>query len=140
MASVRREILIDARPDDVWAAVADFANPHVRLVPGFVVDCHLDGDARVVTFAGGAVAREALVDSDGEQRRLVWSVTDSGLGFSHHNASAQVFAGPGGGTRFVWIADVLPHEVAAPVGQLMDRGMQAIKRTLEAAAVVRDPR
>jgi hypothetical protein len=132
MASVRREILIEARPDDVWAAVADFANPHVRLVPGFVVDSRLDGDERVVTFFNGAVAREALVDSDGAQRRLVYSVTESRFGFAHHNASAQVFAENGGGaTRFVWIADVLPHEAAEPVGQLMDRGIEVIKRTLE---------
>jgi carbon monoxide dehydrogenase subunit G len=131
MASVHREILIDARPDDVWAALADFANPHVRLVPGFVVDSRPDGDERVVTFFTGAVAREVLVASDDEQRRLAYSVTDSGLGFAHHNASAQVFADNGGATRFVWITDVLPHEAAEPVGQLMDRGIEVIKRTLE---------
>jgi hypothetical protein len=131
MASVRREILIKARPDDVWAAVADFANPHVRLVPGFVVDSRLDGDERVVTFFNGAVAREALVDSDDAQRRLAYSVTESQLGFAHHNASAQVFAENGDATRFVWIADVLPHGAAEPVGQLMDRGIEVIKHTLE---------
>lgn len=131
MASVRREILIEARPDDVWAAVADFGAPHQRLVPGFVVESRLDGDDRIVTFFNGAVAREAFVDRDDEQRRLVWSVTESRLGLTHHNASAQVFAEPGGGTRFVWIADVLPHEAATPVGQMMDRGIEVLKHTLE---------
>jgi hypothetical protein len=47
MASVRKEILIDAR---------------------------LDGDDRVVTFFNGAVVRELLVDLDDDARRLVWSV------------------------------------------------------------------
>lgn len=131
MASVRREILIKARPEDVWAAVADFGAPHQRLVPGFVVECRLDGSDRIVTFFNGAVARETFVDSDDELRRLVWSVTESRLGLTHHNASAQVFAEPGGGTRFVWIADVLPHEAAAPVGQMMDRGVEVLKHTLE---------
>lgn len=134
MASVRREILIKARPDDVWAALADFGAPHERLVPGFVTESHLDGDDRIVTFFNGAVAREALVDSDDGQRRLVWAVTESRLGLSHHNASAQVFPEPGGATRFVWIADVLPHEAAAPIGQMMDRGIEVIKHTLEAPA------
>lgn len=134
MASVRRETFIKARPEDVWAAVADFGAVHERLVPGFVVECRLDGDDRVVTFFNGAVAREALVDSNDEQRRLVWSVTGSRLGLSHHNASAQVFDEPGGGTRFVWIADVLPHEAAGPVGQMMDRGIEVLKRTLESRA------
>jgi uncharacterized protein YndB with AHSA1/START domain len=123
--------LIDAPPEDVWAAVADFGAPHQRLVPGFVVDCRLDGYDRIVTFFNGAVAREAFVDSDGEQRRLVWSVTESRLGLTHHNASAQVFDEPGGATRFVWIADVLPHEAATPVGQMMDRGIAVLKHTLE---------
>jgi hypothetical protein len=103
-------------------------------VPGFVADCRLDGDDRIVTFFNGAVAREAFVDSDDAQRRLVWSVTESRLGLTHHNASAQVFDGPDGTTRFVWTADVLPHEMAAPVGQLMDRGIQVVKQTLEASA------
>lgn len=130
MASVRREILIEAPPEDVWAAVADFGAPHQRLVPGFVVETRLDGDDRIVTFFNGAVAREALVDSDDEQRRLVWSVTQSGLGLTHHNASAQVFDEPGGATRFVWITDVLPHEAATPIGQMMDRGIEVLRQTL----------
>jgi uncharacterized protein YndB with AHSA1/START domain len=137
VASVRREILIEARPEDVWAAVADFGALHRRLVPGFVVDCRLDGDHRIVTFFNGAVAREAFVDGDDQQRRLVWSVTDSGLGLTHHNASAQVFAEAGGTTRFVWVTDVLPHEAAAPVGRMMDRGIEVLKHTLEHPAHTR---
>jgi hypothetical protein len=71
MASVRKEILIDARPDDVWAALRDWAAPHERLVPGFVVDARLDGEDRIVTFFNGAVVRELLVDLDDDARRLV---------------------------------------------------------------------
>jgi hypothetical protein len=44
MASIRKEILIESRPEDVWAAVRDFGAVHERLVPGFVVDCRLEGD------------------------------------------------------------------------------------------------
>jgi Polyketide cyclase / dehydrase and lipid transport len=134
MASVRKEILINAHPDDVWAAVAAFDAPHQRLVPGFVVECRLDGGDRIVTFFNGAEARETLVDSDDDQRRLVWSVTQSRLGLTHHNASAQVFEEQHGETRFVWITDVLPHEAALPIGQMMDRGIEVIKQTLESGA------
>jgi hypothetical protein len=133
MASIRREILIDARPEDVWSAVRDFGAVHERLVPGFLLAAELDGDARVVTFFNGAVARELLVDSDDEARRLVWSVVDGPMGMTHHNASAQVFPDGGERTRFVWIADVLPNEVAGRVGDLMDRGIQTVKQTLESA-------
>ena len=61
MASIRKEISIDVRPEDAWAALRDFAAVHERLVPGFVTDARMDGDdARIVTFFNGAVARETL--------------------------------------------------------------------------------
>lgn len=131
MASIRTEILINARPEDVWEAIRDFGAVHRRLVPGFVVDAQLEGDARVVTFFNGAVAREVLVDLDDEHRRLVWTVVESPLGYRHHNASAQVFADGEHRTRFVWITDVLPNEVADRVRQLMERGTAVVKQTLE---------
>ena len=62
MASIHKDIPIDAAPDDVWAAVRDFGAVHKRLAPGFVIDARLEGDARIVTFANGTVARELLVD------------------------------------------------------------------------------
>ena len=36
MASIHKDIPIDAPPDDVWDAVRDFGALHTRLVPGFV--------------------------------------------------------------------------------------------------------
>ena len=133
MASIRKEILIDASPEEVWAAVRDWGALHVRLVPGFVVDTRLDGDDRIVTFFNGAVVRELLVDLDDDARRLVWSVTDGP--YSHHNGSTQVFAADGGGARFVWIADLLPNDLADYTAELMERGTRVAKETLEAASV-----
>jgi carbon monoxide dehydrogenase subunit G len=135
MASVYKEISIDAHPDEVWAALRDFGAVHERLVPGFVVDSRLDGvDARIVTFFNGAVAREVLVGADDELRRLAYSVVEGPLGSTHHNASAQVFDDDGGGSRFVWITDVLPDMGAGLVDGLMEQGIAVIKQTLESAA------
>ena len=50
---------------------------------------------------------------------------------THHNASAQVFADGANRTRFVWIADLLPDEMAPGVAAMMDQGLAAITRTLE---------
>jgi hypothetical protein len=50
---------------------------------------------------------------------------------THHNASAQVFPDGEGRCRFVWIADLLPHEAAPGVAGMMDQGLAVIKRTLE---------
>jgi Polyketide cyclase / dehydrase and lipid transport len=129
MASVRKEILIDAHPDDVWAALRDWGAVHQRLVPGFATDARLDGDDRIVTFFTGAVVREVLIDLDDDARRLVWSVVDGP--YSHHNGAAQVFADDGR-TRFVWVADFLPDELADRTDGLMERGIGVIKETMEA--------
>src|SRR5205085_10065364 len=101
MASIHKEIIIDARPEEVWDALRDFGALHTRLVPGFVTDTKLDGDARIVTFANGTVAREVLVDSDYGKRRLVYAIKSDRL--TQHSASAQVFAEGDGRSRLVWI-------------------------------------
>jgi len=75
------------------------------------------------------VARELIIDIDDENQRLVWSVV--GTRMTHHNASAQVFADGEGRTRFVWIADFLPHELAPHIDALMERGTAVVKATLE---------
>ena len=131
MASIHREIEVGARAEDIWAAVRDVGAIHTRLAPNFVLDTRLDGDARIVTFANGLVARELIVDVDDARRRLVWSVV--GGRPTHHNASLQVFAADGGQSRVVWIADLLPHELAGPIGTMIDAGMADMKRTLEKA-------
>jgi uncharacterized protein YndB with AHSA1/START domain len=100
MASITKQVVIDAPPEAVWEALRDFGAVHERLAPGFVVDARIDGDARVVTFFNGAVARELLVDIDDDARRLVYSVVDSPLNATHDNSSAQVVTDPGG-SRFV---------------------------------------
>jgi hypothetical protein len=47
MASIRKEIAIDARPEDAWAALRDWGALHERLARGFVVDTRLDGEDRI---------------------------------------------------------------------------------------------
>jgi hypothetical protein len=89
MASIRKEIVIQAPAETVWAAVRDVGAVHERLAPGFVVDTRLEDGARVVTFGNGQVARELIVDVDDEARRLAWAVVGTRL--THHNASLQVF-------------------------------------------------
>ena len=110
MASIHKEILIDAPPENVWDAIRDVGAIHRRLAPGFVVDTKLEGDARIVTFGNGMVVRELIVDIDDTARRLVWSVVGGPM--THHNASLQVFADADGRSRVVWIADLLPNDLA----------------------------
>ena len=133
MASIRKEISIAARPEDVWDALRDWPAVHERLAPGFVTQTRMDGEDRIVTFFNGAVAREVLVDLDDDARRLVWAVV--GDPFTHYNGAAQVLAQREDLTRFVWVTDLLPSEAAARVDEMMERGIGRIKKTLEAQAV-----
>src|SRR5215468_9092917 len=131
MASIRKEMLLHAAPETVWSAIRDVGSVHRRLAPTFVADCRLEdaGGARVVTFANGLVARELIVDIDDGARRLVWAVV--GGRPTHHNASLQVFAEASGRSRIVWIADLLPGDLALPIGGMMEQGMGAMQQAFE---------
>src|ERR1700719_1067820 len=128
MASIHKEIAIDAHPDDVWAAVRDFGAVHQRLAPGFVIDARLEGDARIVTFHNGTVAREVLVDCDDARRRLVYAVISERV--THYSASVQVAADGEANSRLSWIVDLLPHEMADYVDGQMDQAALAMQRAL----------
>jgi hypothetical protein len=128
MASVRKDIPIDAHPDDVWDAVRDFGAVHRRLAPGFVTDAQLDGDARVVTFANGTVARELLVDCDDARRRLVYAIV--GERVKHYSASILVTADGEARSRMIWLVDVLPNEIATYIDGQMEQGVIAMQKTL----------
>jgi len=131
MASIRKEMEIDRSKEFVWDAIRDVGAIHKRLVPGFVVDCKLEGDSRIVTFANGMVARELIVDVDDKTCRHSWSARGEPL--THHNASIQVFSRGDDKCRVVWIADLMPNEAAETVGEMIQRGLDTMKRTLESS-------
>ena len=133
MASIRRQIVIDASPAQVWDALRDWSALHERLVPGFAVSTEVDGRDRVVTFFNGTVYRERIIEVDERSRRLVWSIVDGP--YQHHNASAQALEAAGGRTSFVWIADFLPDEAAARTRGSMEQALGIIKRTFETADI-----
>ena len=131
MATIVREFRLDAAPERVWDAVRDVGALHTRLVPGFVVDTVIEGEARRVTFGNGLVARERIIDVDDARRRIAWSVVDSDR-LEHHNASLQLFA-DAAGTRAVWIADVLPHAAAPAIEAMIGEAVAAMQRRFEGA-------
>jgi hypothetical protein len=129
MASIHKEVIVDAPPNHVWDAFRDIGAIHTRLAKGFVLDTRLDGDSRLVTFHGNTVVRERIIDVDDHARRLAYSVVEWRA--THHSASFQVFADGDGRSRIVWIADLLPNDLAEMVDGMMEQGCAAMKRTLE---------
>lgn len=132
MATIRKEIRIEAKPEQVWDAVRDVGAVHRRFVPGYTVDTRLDGDYRILTFANGAVVRELIVAVDDEARRMAYAVVEGRMPLVHHHASFQVFAENDSRSRLVWITDFLPHELAAEIRMRVERGAEVMKQTIEA--------
>ena len=133
MASIHKEIVIEVPPEHVWAAVRDVGAVHQLLTPGILVDTHLEGDERVITFARGAVVRELIVTLDDEARRLAYAVIEGSKRTTYHHASMQVFAGDEGGSRLVWITDFLPHDQAVSIAAIVERGAEVMKQTIESS-------
>ena len=131
MATLHKEIHIEARPEAIWDAARDLGALHRRLVPGFVVDTQLEGNARIVTFGNGMVVRELIISVDDQRRRLAW--TAIGGRTTHYNAVLEVLA-DGSGTRVVWTTDLLPDEMAEPVAAMQENGLAAMKKTFERRA------
>jgi hypothetical protein len=92
------------------------------------VDAHLDGEARIVTFANGTMARELLVDCDDARRRLVYAAV--GERVQHYNASMQVQADGETRSRLIWIVDLLPNEIAPYIDAQMDQAALAMQKAL----------
>lgn len=132
MASIRKEIRINAPASQIWDALKDVGALHTRLVPGFVTDTRMEGSTRVVTFGNGMIVREEIVSVDPLHKRVAWAVV--GEQFRHYNGAAWVEEDPKGGSRFFWMTDLLPDDLAPPVEQMMTAGIETVKRTLEASA------
>jgi hypothetical protein len=132
VATIIRDVTIDTDPATAWDALKDFGALHERLARGFITECQMvTGDTRRITFFNGAVAREQLIGVDDNARRLAYSIIESSLNMTHHNASAQIAADGTGRTRFLWTVDVLPDAVADPINVMMTAGLEAVKETLE---------
>lgn len=129
MASIQKEFLVEAPSDKVWDAVRDFDAGDTRLATGFVTASKKDGDARIVTFANGTIAREVLVDCDDARRRLVYAIKNERI--TQHSASVQIFDKIEDRCRFVWTVDVLPNSIAPYIDSQMDLAVTAMKAKLD---------
>jgi len=131
MVSIRKEFEVKVPACAAWSALRDFHAVHERLAPGFVTHCQPDGEARIVTFANGAKAREMLVDADDARRRLVYAISNEKL--VHYNAAIEVIALGADRCRLSWTVDLLPHSVAGYIDGQMEAAAAVMRATLESA-------
>ena len=130
MATIRKEMELAVPAALAWDALRDIGAVAERLAPGFVRECRLDGEARLITFANGLRVLERIVAVDDGARRLAYSAISERL--ENHHASFQVLDDGPAGCRVLWIADVLPHAAGKMVGAMMEEGAAVMKKTLEA--------
>lgn len=72
MASIRKETVVEVPAGKAWDALRDVGEVGRRLAPGFVRECRMEGEARLITFGNGLQARELIVDVDEAARRLAY--------------------------------------------------------------------
>ena len=128
MATLRKEIPVAAGAAPVWQRLRDFAQVHTKVAPGFLTDLKMDNGDRIVTFFNGLVARERLVTLDDKACRLVYAVVEGRA--SHYNAAVQ--SSPRATAGVVWTIDLLPDELAAAIGGMMDEAAKVMRTTLAA--------
>jgi uncharacterized protein YndB with AHSA1/START domain len=139
MATVAVEVTTDAPPSAVWDAIRDIGALHTRLVPGFAIATELVPGGRRVSFANGLVVVEPIVSMNDHLRRLVWTAQGGSSEITHYNAAVQVYPREIGGTRVVWMADVLPHEAAEQIATMMKAGASAMTGALARLAADAGP-
>jgi len=128
MASVKKDIPVSAPAAEVWEAIADFYRVHERVAPGFVTGLVAEDGVRVLTFSNGSVAREVLVDSDPERRRLVYTIPSPNM--TAHMATVQVFEDGDDSSRVVWITDLLPHTLADYIDGQMSLAVPLMQKAM----------
>ena len=128
MATIYREFNVNIPAAQAWAAIKDVGAVHTRLAKGFVKDVALEDNIRTVTFANGFTVKEQIIAIDADHKRLAY--TSVGGRASHHNAYFQVFEVDYNSCRIAWVTDLLPEEVAGTIEAMVDKGIEAIKQTL----------
>jgi hypothetical protein len=131
MASIRKEIVIEAGVEPAWGALRRVGEAHVMFAP-VLSGASIQGDVRTVQFANGPAVRERILHVDDERHRVAYTALDAS-GLTFHHASMQVDAAGPGRCTFVWITDFLPAEAATALQPLIDHGAAAFKRNIERA-------
>jgi carbon monoxide dehydrogenase subunit G len=131
MVMITSETNLDVSAERAWALLRD-PGAAAKAFPGVLVASRLDGDIRTVTFAGGSVVRERVLDIDEAQRQVAYAVVEGG--FSRHSAFMQIIADGPHRSRFVWVSDFLPDELEPLVCPLVEQGTAAFRRVAETEA------
>lgn len=127
MATVRREVRINAPADEVWALLGDPA-AIPKWFPG-IVDATVDGTTRVITTASGLPIPEEIVTLDPLLRRFQYRVQLPVV--RSHLGTIDVFD-LGDGTSLVsYGTDAEPDTFALVIGGATGPALEQLRALLE---------
>ena len=127
MATVKKEVHIERPPDAVWAVVGDLGS--LSWVPG-ITKSTLEGDTRTCSLEGDGALTEKILLVDAAARRYEYTITESPMPISSHQASMEVVP-DGTGSRLIWATEVEPDDLAPIFDSVAEGGAQALKKQLE---------
>jgi carbon monoxide dehydrogenase subunit G len=137
MASIKKEITINAAPDKIWEIAGVFETIHewhpaaesVEMVEGE------EEPRRLITLADGSIVDERLVSLDDVKCSQTYTILESPIPLTNYFATISVQP-EGTGSRVTWSAnyDPNPGEDAACVeivSGIFESGLEALKQQLE---------
>lgn len=127
MGSVRREVIIDRSPDDVWAVVGDPTNLDTWF-PG-IVECTVDGTTRMITTNSGLPLPEEIITIDPIARRFQYRVTTAMI--QNHLGTIDVFALDDGRSLVAYSTNCEPDSLALMIGGGTGAALLELRRQLE---------
>jgi hypothetical protein len=127
VGTIRREVIIDRPPDDVWALIGDPA-AIAGWFPG-MVDAKVEGSSRVITAESGIPLPEEIVTNDPILRRFQYRVV--GPMMRHHLGTVDVFDLHDGRSLVSYSTDADPDPVALVIGGATGAALHELKRQLE---------
>jgi mxaD protein len=104
MPKIDNEIVIDRRPEEVWAILGDLGAV-TRWVPG-VTSARMEGMRRICTMEDGGEIHEEIADFSDERRRYGYEQTVHPLGFKRSVGALAVRPHANGASRVVWNAEL----------------------------------
>ena len=127
LGSIRHEIRIARRADDVWALVGD----PTRLAEWFpgIVACVVDGSSRLITTGAGIPMPEEILVNDTVQRRFQYQVT-APL-FRYHRGTIDVIDLGDETSLVVYSTEADPRAMALTIGGGTAGALDELRRQLE---------
>lgn len=125
--TVRRQVRIARKPDDVWAIVGD----PTRLPEWFpgIVECTVDGTTRVITTRSGIPMPEQLITIDALLRRFQYRITVPM--FREHLSTIDVLDLDDGTSLVVYGVDAEPSTMALLIGGAAGNALENLRSIME---------